>query len=67
MNKKMNKKKKILIVTGIVLVILIILGVTMSASAYAPQADIIETVAPTTTSPSTNSLLTPKISSATTS
>ena len=49
MNKKMNKKKKILMVTGIVLVILIILGVTMSASAYAPQADIIETVAPTTT------------------
>ena len=41
MNKKMDKKKKILIVTGIVLVILIILGVTMSASAYAPQADII--------------------------
>ena len=49
MNKKMDKKKKILIVTGIVLVILIIFGVTMSASAYAPQADIIETVAPTTT------------------
>lgn len=45
----MNKIKKALIITGIVLVILIILGVTMSASAYAPQADIIETVAPTTT------------------
>ena len=35
--------------TGIILVVLIILGVTMSASAYAPQADIVETVAPTTT------------------
>lgn len=47
----MNKKKirKSLIITGIILVVLIILGVTMSASAYAPQADIVETVAPTTT------------------
>lgn len=45
----MNKIKQALIIIGIVLIILIILGVTMSASAYAPQADIIETVAPTTT------------------
>lgn len=47
----MNKKKirKSLIITGIILVVLIILGATMSTSAYAPQADIVETVAPTTT------------------